>query len=127
MRTAEEIYQKSLAILGEEDGEETAHFRRRAVGLINLVLSQCYETDLALRGESLPAVQELCQIDTLEHLVDACDPVLLSLLPLGLAGYLILEEAPARAAALLERYERERELMRLRSRRGRRHKIRREY
>ena len=127
MRTAEEIYRKSLALLGEKDGEDTAAFRRRAVGLINVLAAQCHEVDLAIRGEALPAGQEIVQIDSLESEVDASDPVLLSLLPMGLAGYLILDEQPSRAAEWIGRYEREREWMRSRCRRGRRHKIRRPY
>ena len=127
MRTAEEIYQKSLAVLGEKDGEETASFRRRAVGLINVLCAQCRELDCALKGEAYDPMKETASIDGLACEVDATEPVLLSLLPLGLAGYLILEEAPSRAAELLARFEREKELLRMRGRRGRRHKIRRPY
>jgi hypothetical protein len=70
-------------------------------------------------GASLP------QIRSLSEPLGAQDVIVYSLLPLGLAGLLIQEEEPERAAFFLSLYQREKAEWQERSLRGRRHKIRR--
>ena len=125
MKTAYEIYRKSLALIGEAESEENLIFRERAVEVINLMLAEIYETDLALKGEDLPLDGTVPQIRDLSDRLNISEVILFSLMPLGLAGYLLNEEEPNRSQFFLQLYQTEKEVLRTRCRRGRRHKIQR--
>lgn len=125
MKTANEIYRKSLALIGEVESEENLIFRDRAVQMINLMLAETYEMDLALKGEEYPLDGTVPQIRDLSDRLNFSEVILFSLMPLGLAGYLLNEEEPDRSNFFLQLYQKEREVIRARCRRGRRHKIRR--
>ena len=123
MKTAKEILNRSLTLLGEEAGENTESFEQRAVTLINVLLSQ-----ISVLNEAAPEEAVIVpQIKSLEDQVGGEDAIALSLLPLGLAALLIGEEDENRSAFFLTLYQNERERLRLRSRKGRRHKIRRSF
>lgn len=126
MKSALEIYRKSLALIGETESEDSLTLRERAVPVINVLLAQLYEMDLALKGEAMSASDSVPQIERLEDHLALADPILFTLMPLGLAGYLLCEEEPARAGFFLQLYQTERDVLAGRCRRGRRHKIRRE-
>lgn len=125
MKSAGEIYRRSLALIGETEGEENRVFRERAVALINVLLSQLYELELALRGERSRAGATVPQIRTLEENLALSEPILFTLMPLGLAGYLLNEEEPQRSSFFLQLYHTEEEILRTRCKRGKRHKIKR--
>lgn len=125
MKTAYEIYRRALALIGETESEENEIFRARAVEMINLMLAELYETDLALKGEEVPIDGTVPQIRDLSDRLNVSEMILFSLMPLGLAGYLLNEEEPDRSNFFLKLYQTEREVVRGRCRRGRRHKIRR--
>ena len=128
MKSAREIYHKSLSILGEDaQDENTLPYERRAVALINLLLGDLYELDLALKGESLPLQGSALQIQSLDDEIGMEENIVFSLLPLGLAFLLLNDEEPGRAALFLQLYQEERDRLRRLSRRGRRHKITRPY
>jgi hypothetical protein len=123
VKTAREIYERSLALLGQENGENTEHFQKKAPLIINLLLAQLLELDLALKGEDFSSRASVPQIRDLEEVLGYEDVILLSLLPVGLASFLIQEEEPERSAFFLQIYQREKETLRQRCRKGRRHKI----
>ena len=125
MKRAEEVYRKSLALIGETPGEENETLKERAVDIINVLLSQLYELEYDLRGEVRPAGRVIPQILTLQEIVPFAEPILYTVLPLGLAGFLLMEEEPVRASFFIQLYHTEVEILRQRSRRGTRHKIRR--
>ena len=125
MKRAEEVYRKSLALIGETPGEENEVLKERAVAIINVLLSQLFELEYVLRGEVLPAGRVIPQIMTLDEIVPFCEPILYTVIPLGLAGFLLMEEEPDRARFFLQLYHTEVEILRERGRRGTRHKIRR--
>lgn len=125
MKRAEEVYRKSLALIGETPGEENETLKERAVDIINVLLSQLYELEYDLRGEVRPAGRVIPQILTLQEIVPFAEPILYTVLPLGLAGFLLMEEEPDRARFFIQLYHTEVEILRQRSRRGTRHKIRR--
>lgn len=125
MKRAEEVYRKSLALIGETPGEENETLKERAVAIINVLLSQLYELEYDLRGEIRPAGRVIPQILTLQEIVPFAEPILYTVIPLGLAGFLLMEEEPDRARFFLQLYHTEVEILRERSRRGTRHKIKR--
>ena len=127
MTTAREIYEKSLMLLGEKEGAEPADAERRAVKLINLLLAEVVDLDSALRGEALSLQAPLYQIQSLEDRIACVETVSEGLMPLALAAFLIHEEDPARAGFFYQLYSRRAEELKLRCRRGRRHKIKRAY
>ena len=124
---AREIYSRSLALLGEDPGENTLPFEKRALTLINFLLGDVRELDLAVKGEKYSPYGASLQLLSLEDETGCAEPIALTLLPLGLASLLINEEEPARSQLFLQQYNREKESLRVRCRRGRRHKIRRIY
>lgn len=125
MKRAEEVYRKSLALIGETPGEENETLKERAVDIINVLLSQLYELEYDLRGEVRPAGRVIPQIHALQEIVPFAEPILYTVLPLGLSGFLLMEEEPDRARFFLQLYHTEVEILRRRSCRGTRHKIRR--
>ena len=127
MKTGNEILKRSLALMGETLSEDNEDMAERAVELINLVLSEVYELELSLQGISTQVNDEIPQIDSLKDNVYFKEPILYTLIPLGLAGYLLSEEEPERSSFYLQLYHTERELLRSRCRRSRRHKITRSF
>lgn len=125
MKRAEEVYGKSLALIGEMPGEENALFRERAVPLMNVLLSQLFELEADLRGKSHPISGLFPQISSLEDEIPFSEPILYTVLPLGLAGFLLMEEEADRGKFFLQLYHTEIEILRNRCRRGIRHKIKR--
>lgn len=127
MKTAQDIYQRSLALLGQKNGENTEALEERAPALINLLLAELSELDLVMKGEERTPPSSVPQIHCLQEAIGYDDVIVLSLLPLGLAALLIQEEEPERASFFLGLYQREREILHQRCRKGRRHKIKRNF
>lgn len=127
MKTAREIYKKSLAILGMTENENTEVYLQRAPHLINLLLAETADLEESLKGgESVPG-QAILQISDLGEPLGLEDAILYSLIPLGLASLLIQEEEPERASFFMQLYQREKSALRARALRGKRHKIRRSF
>ncbi len=125
MKTAHEIYTRSLALLGQKNGANTQDFEERAPSLINCLIAELSELDLAMKGKEPFDQASVFQIHSLEEEVGMEDAITLSLLPMGLAALLIQEEEPDRALFFRNLYQQEREMLRHTFRRGKRHKIRR--
>lgn len=127
MKTAREVYLRSLALMGEEDGENTTVFEGRWIPLINVLLGEVYDLDLALKGEEGSFGNGIPQVVSAEEEIWMEEAILFSLLPLGLAALLLGETEPERASFFQGLYQKERDQLRARCRRGRRHKISRPY
>ena len=127
MKTAREIYKKSLAILGMTENENTEVYLQRAPHLINLLLAETADLEEALKGGASSPGQAILQISDMEEPLGLEDAILYSLIPLGLASLLIQEEEPERASFFMQLYQREKSALRARSLRGTRHKIRRSF
>lgn len=125
MKRAEEVYHRSLALIGEVPGEENQAFKERAVPIINVLLSQLYEVELLLRGETFQRGSVIPQIVSLEETLPFRESILYTVIPLGLAGLLLIEEETERGRFFLQLYHTEMEILRTRSVRGVRHKIKR--
>ncbi len=127
MKKAVEIFRRSLALMGETEREENEVLRENAVSLINVLLSQLYQLDLDLRGEKRAEGDSVPQIYTLEDRLSLSEPILFSVMPLGLAGYLLNEEEPQRSTFFLQLYRTEYDILQSRARRACRHKIERSF
>ena len=127
MKTAREIYRRSLALIGEEEGENSAVFEGRLLPLVNVLLGEMYELDLAVKGEKTALGESAPQIRSLDEEIWLEDSLIFSVMPLGRAAFLLGETEPERANYFQQLYQRERETVRVRCRRGRRHKITRPY
>ena len=127
MKTGNEILKRSLSLIGEVLQEENDNLKEKSVELLNLILSQLYELELSLRGERREEAEKIPQITSLSDPITFSEPILYTLMPLGLAGYLLNEEEPARSSFYLNLYHTERELLRARCKRSRRHKISRSF
>ncbi len=125
MKRAEELYNRSLALMGETPGSENQTMKDRAVPLINVLLSQLYELEIALRGATLGSGGVIPQIRSLDETLPFSEAILYTVLPLGLAGFLLIEEEVDRGRFFLQLYHTEVEILRNRSLRGVRHKIKR--
>jgi len=104
---------------------EGSKLEKKALSLINLLLGELFELDHALKGKELPLRGTVPQISSLEDEVELEEVLLCSVMPLGLAAFLLYEEEKDRGGFFLQCYNKERETLRARCRRGRRHKIRR--
>ena len=127
MKTAQEIYRRSLALLGQTDGENTEDLEARAPKLINVLMVQLAPLDRELRGEVPADGGAPLQIDSLFEPVGMEDAIVLSLFPLGLAALLIQEEEPDRGHFFWQLFQEEKAELRSRLRRGKRHPIKRSF
>ena len=131
MATAMNVYQRSLALLGEDlqsGAPDTAFFEERAPHFINLLLSELTELDLFMKGERFsPDRVEIPQISALEDALSLSEQLVFSLMPLGLAYLLVSEEDAARAAFFYRLYQEEKAEIRQRYRVFKRHPIREVY
>jgi len=127
MKKAVEIFRRSLALIGETEYEENEVLRENAVFMINVLLSQLYGLDLDLRGEKMVEGDSVPQIRTLEDRLTLSEPILFSVMPLGLAGYLLNEEEPQRSTFFFQLYRTECDILKNRAKQGRRHKIERSF
>lgn len=127
MKTAREIYERSLALLGQTEGENTEALEARVPALVNLLMAQLAPLDRELRGEASAEEEAVLQIRSMNEPVGLGDAIVLSLFPLGLAALLIQEEEPDRGRFFLQLYLEEKAELRSRLRRGRRHFIKRSF
>ena len=127
MKKAIEIYKRSLALMGEVENEENEVLKENAVALINVLLAQIYELDATLCGEKREVGESIPQIYTLEDRLNLSEQILFSVMPLGLAGYLLNEEEPQRSTFFLQLYRTECDILRTRSKKSYRHKIKRSF
>ena len=127
MKKAIEIYRRSLALIGETENEENEVLKENAVSLINVLLAQIYELDASLCGEKNQLGESVPQIYTLEDRLNLSEQILFSVMPLGLAGYLLNEEEPQRSTFFLQLYRTECDILRTRSKKSHRHKIKRSF
>lgn len=95
--------------------------------LINLLLGDLYELETSLKKGGASFEEPLQEIGSLDEKIGYSDLITASLMPLGLAAYLIHEEDPVRAGDFYQMYSRAVDRLRSRCRSGRRHKICRPY
>lgn len=125
---AREIYQRALHLMQEVDSDGTNYdtdaFEVSSASLINLLCVLLDELDLLVKGrnfhEAHTAPREITSLDdeVLLHPV-----ITAGILPLGLAFLLLAQEDSERAAVFFNLYEKEKDALRRRFKRGRRHKI----
>ena len=127
MKTVREIYRRSLSLMGESEGENSAVFEEKITNLVNVLLAEIYDLDLALKGEADGVPSTVFQVASPDEEIWLEERLVFSLLPLGLASYLLGETEPERAAYFRELYRQERDHLRALSCKGRRHKIQRPY
>ncbi len=128
--TGFDLYEKAMALLGEEiDGEaaDTAAFRRSSPFLVNLLLADLAELNEYLSGHTADGTLRVQQIETLSDEIPAVPLVALGAMPLGLAFYLLLEEDPDRAAFFYRLYQEEKLSLRRNYMKGIRHPVRKIY
>ena len=128
--TGFDLYERAMALLGEEiDGEaaDTAAFRRSSPFLVNILLADLAELNEALLGHTPQGDLRVQQIETLEDEIPYVPLVVLAAMPLGLAFYLLLEEDPDRAAFFFRLYQEEKIALRRNFMKGIRHPVRRIY
>lgn len=127
MSTARDIYEKSLVLLGEKEGENTASFEERALPLIRLILGELSEIDAAVKGVAWRYDVAAPAPESLSDEIGLGEAVVNTLAPFALAALLIEGEEPERSAFFHRLYAEKKETLRARGRRGRRHKIARPY
>ncbi len=128
--TGFDLYEKAMALLGEEiDGEaaDTAAFRRSSPFLVNLLLADLAELNEILLGHTTDGNLRVQQIETLDDEIPVVPLVALGAMPLGLAFYLLLEEDPDRAAFFYRLYQEEKLALRRNFVKGIRHPVRKIY
>ncbi len=125
---ARAIYERALALLAEQNADganyDTEAFEAASPNLINLLCVLLDELDLHVKGRTFHETQLLPrEIKTLDDEV-LLHPVIASgVLPLGLAFLLVAEEDGARASLFFNLYEKEKDAVRRRFKKAKRHKI----
>ena len=127
MKTAREIYQTSLHLLGERSEHDRAVLEERAPDLINMILAELRDLDAALKKEAVRPGEALKEISSLDDNVHCEAVIAASLVPFALAAFLIQEEDSSRADYFYRLYSKGAEKLWARSRKGKRHKIQRPY
>ena len=125
--TARDVYNRSLALIHEHNSDgpyDTLDFQKAAPELINLLCTLLEELDLHIKGQKFH--ENALTPHTIQSLDDEVllHPILCSaVLPLGLAFLFLTEENSSLAGIFCKLYESERESLRRRFLKGRRHKI----
>lgn len=102
--TALDIYNKSLVLLGEVNGDgetqpDTAVFKRSAVELINILLMITDETDRKIKGDKPGAFDHMPQqISSLNDTLYIHPRLASAAIPLGLCFFLVHEENEEKGA-----------------------------
>lgn len=125
---AREIYERALALLQEQNADgadyDTGAFEASAPRLIGLLSALLEELDLHVKGRRFHENQSLPrEIKSLDDEVLLHPVICAGVLPLGLAFLLISEEDASRASFFFNLYEREKDALRRRFRKARRHRI----
>lgn len=126
--TARSIYERTLAILQEQDSEEGAYdterFERAAPSLIALLCVLLDELDFHIKGQSV-SQDALClpKVVSLEDEVHLHPILCATLVPLGLAFLLLSEENASRASLYYNLYQNEKQALFRRYKRAKRHHI----
>ena len=122
MTTGNEILAVALALMGS--AVETERYEERAAAGIDMLLTDLYRLDRALKGEAAAPAAAVPHLSSLEDEVPLADILTRSLMPVGLAAFLLSEEEEKRAAFFEELYRTEREVLIRGFVPGRRHAIR---
>lgn len=128
-----EVVEAAVSLMGEaasEGGEsyDRESFFRNAVGIVNVLSGSLDELDCLLKGIKPDADNRLpFPVRGLEDELGLHPLLCRSVLPFGLCYLFLLEENPARAAHFLKLYESEKQSLRRRFGRPRRHGIRNVY
>ena len=125
MTTANEIYTAALALMGATD--DAARYQDRALAGINLLVTDLFALDRALKGEAAAVAAAIPPLETLQDTTDLTDVLTRTLVPIGLAAFLLNEEEEQRAAFFQRLYRSEKEILLRQFAPGRRHPIRNVY
>ena len=128
--TGRAVYFKALSLLNERaaDGEtqyDTASFEAAAPEMINVLSVMLDDLDLHVKHREFhEANDEPRQISSLDETIYLHPVICASVLPLGLAFFLIAEENSNRASLFFNLYRTEKEALYRKYRSTKRHKIR---
>ena len=125
MTTANEILRATLSLMGAE--KEEARYAERALAGINALTADLFVLDRALKGEAAAPAAAVPVLASLEDTTDLADLLVRSLIPLGLAAYLLNEEEERRAAFFHNLYRTEKNVLLKQFAPSRRHPIRQVY
>ncbi|MBP5288350.1 MAG: hypothetical protein J6Z79_00570 [Clostridia bacterium] len=125
MTTANDIFSAALSLMGA-DGER-ARYESRALAGINLLAADLVCLDRALKGEVAAAAAAVPSLGSLQDVTDLADILTRSLIPVGLAAFLLNEEEESRAAFFQRIYRSEKEILLRQFSTGRRHSVRNVY
>ncbi len=121
MISASDIFLAALALMGDDDG---GRYQERAVEGIHLLLADLYFLDQTLKGEVPAPDAPIPAVSDLTDDVDVADVLGRTLMPLGLAAFLLGEEDGKRASFFHQIYRTEKEILQRTFAPGRRHAIR---
>ena len=125
MTTANEIFTAALHLMGA--GGDRARYESRALAGINLLAADLVTLDHALKGEVAAPAATVPSLESFQDATDLADILTRTLIPLGLAAFLLNEEEESRAAFFQRLYRSEKEILLRQFSNGRRHGIRNVY
>ena len=125
MTTANEIFTAALALMGADS--QQAHYESRALAGINLLAADLFALDRALKGEVAAVAATIPPLASLQDVTDFADILTRTLIPIGLAAFLLNEEEEQRAAFFQRLYRSEKDVLLRQFAPGRRHPVRNVY
>lgn len=109
---AQWVFEKAMTLIdkvndttGQPDPGISAPYGARALGLINVLVSELSSVSAGFASTGDGARPPVREVTDFEQAIGLDDAVLRGVLPYGLAGLLILEENANSAAYLLEKYK----------------------
>ena len=100
-RKANEIYQAALAIMNEQDADNS--YKDRSPALINAMMPRCWQVTESYIGGSRNGWTAIDSLD--DEMVGFDDTIVLSVMPYGLAAALYIGEDAAQANSWQQIYE----------------------
>lgn len=111
-QTVQDIFTLAIHLMNEGDDEtgladtaDNKEFRFRAVPILNLLQQECLSGSDTVKQRQAGVRSVLPVLRTMEDVVELDDGICLTVLPYGLAAYLVQEINPEMSQKLLGRYQ----------------------
>ncbi len=109
--TALQVFDLAMRLMGNTDASgntdttANAEYKRRALGILNILCTECYPFSDAYSASNAGVRPVLSLLTAFADVLGPDDGICRSVLPYGLAAHLLLDEDAAKASFFNNRYE----------------------
>ena len=108
MVKGKDVLKKALALLGEDftaGDPDITDFENSSVFFINMMLAELSDLNTLVNGSKPSPTDVIPQISSLDNEITYCERISLSLMPMGLAFFIAVDEDNGKAALFYNLYK----------------------